>query len=508
MISQMLQALVKHYDIGKDSKQNDFVGVLSPHPFTVCALLRVFGRGIESIPSKQDWERRPIHYTYAPLQSTRCAPLMEGSPIEHVRNASLFPDTLTPDTRNFVGHRATEMALTTLSYGMNRQVREPWQWMFGNLAEGGEYLCVLEYRYDDAYDMRPRFCDRELASPGKVIKGRRVPKTLATYCYKTADDRPSIAVKYAELNDILIKDPRKFSLVQDDVFHIDVATEKAIAQLFVDAMNLLDRDTKMIARSMDARPMPEEIRALYTKSLWNGTMFIAHPVPVFLTTWRELKEWTIVMFDSDPNALPRLQLLQAIHFMQVSDEIEERRKELKKEVKLLEKAKMHQQKKESKARKEEKQKLATRRTSFGALHSMAIHRFGLPQRIRRRSLPAGMASPPCPVRQPSKPEHFKEHAEVGILLKVLDLQPEPPSSTLQEGARQPIQEITAIKPEHAMQSVELRRTDSPQQQNVRSPTMFHSPEQSLEEVFSSRFPVRTLPRNAGEVLRKGKIGAG
>ena len=69
----------------KDAEHKDYVGVLSPNPLVVCAILRVFGRGIEAIPSRADWERNPTAYPYAPLQSHEARWLMGVScPVNHL----------------------------------------------------------------------------------------------------------------------------------------------------------------------------------------------------------------------------------------------------------------------------------------------------------------------------------------------------------------------------------------------------------------------------------------
>jgi hypothetical protein len=121
----MLQALSKTYDIGKNPNHKDFVGVLSPHPYTICAVLHVFGRGIELLPSRPDLERRPG--PSSPLRAEKCASLMRKSPVEYVRTARTHPVSLAANTNFVVDHTVCDEAVRTISYAMNKQLREPWE---------------------------------------------------------------------------------------------------------------------------------------------------------------------------------------------------------------------------------------------------------------------------------------------------------------------------------------------------------------------------------------------
>jgi hypothetical protein len=139
----MLQALVLHSDLGQNPHLKDFVGVLSSRPLIICASLRVFGRGIESLPLTGDWEHMLSKFAHMPLRSLECVSLMEVWPVNYVRNVELNPDSLSAHTDFFIDHTMPNEALRVISYGMNKQTSEPWQWYFGSLDEGCEYLCIL-----------------------------------------------------------------------------------------------------------------------------------------------------------------------------------------------------------------------------------------------------------------------------------------------------------------------------------------------------------------------------
>ena len=144
----MLQALAMHYDVGRSTRR-DLVGVASSNPYTICTLLRVFGRGIEVLPSKPDWEENPVRHT--PLPISACEPIVKAAPVNYIRDAKLLPGTLTANTRFFIDHAAPDEALTRIVYSINKQMIEPWEWLFGNLEPGCEYLCILDYSFDSEY---------------------------------------------------------------------------------------------------------------------------------------------------------------------------------------------------------------------------------------------------------------------------------------------------------------------------------------------------------------------
>jgi hypothetical protein len=123
---QMLQALALHSDIGKRPELQDFVGILSSHPYAICATLRVFGRGVESLPSRGDNEKL-TSFSCLPLQNSDCEPLMAGSPVDYVRDAAIRSDSLSAKTSYFIDHTVPKQALQTLVFGMNKQTRRSWQ---------------------------------------------------------------------------------------------------------------------------------------------------------------------------------------------------------------------------------------------------------------------------------------------------------------------------------------------------------------------------------------------
>ncbi|KAF2024564.1 hypothetical protein EK21DRAFT_78419, partial [Setomelanomma holmii] len=154
--TKMLRAYVNYCTLGGNSHGRNLVGVLSPHPHTICAVLRVFGRGIEVLPSKPEWERRPFDYPHAPLRGSICRSIMQASPIGRIRDANIDVSGASAYTKLHVDTTLAIEELEKIRYSMNKQMRAPWEWLFGDLADGCEYLCILEYRPDPDYRARPR----------------------------------------------------------------------------------------------------------------------------------------------------------------------------------------------------------------------------------------------------------------------------------------------------------------------------------------------------------------
>jgi hypothetical protein len=156
----MLQALVKHYNLGQNPQLRDQVGVLSSHPYTICAVLRVFARGSGSLMSMEP----PLDPTDMPLRGQQCVDILSSSPVEYVCTARVQPYSLSAFTNSFVDHNEPEQALNAISHGMEMETMQPWHWYFADLAEGCEYLCILEYRFDPQYDMLRLRVDPGLAT--------------------------------------------------------------------------------------------------------------------------------------------------------------------------------------------------------------------------------------------------------------------------------------------------------------------------------------------------------
>ncbi|KAL5115083.1 hypothetical protein ACEQ8H_006998 [Pleosporales sp. CAS-2024a] len=153
MATRMLQTLVQHYKIGRDPRRQDHIGVLSSHPYMISAVLRVFGRGIEALPMRRV-EHLSTCDVHIPLPTDDCVGILFSSPVDYVRHARLLRDSLSAFTEFFVDHSVPDgpdQSLQKMCNTMSTRFQTPWNWYFGNLDEGCEYLCVLQYRHEPEY---------------------------------------------------------------------------------------------------------------------------------------------------------------------------------------------------------------------------------------------------------------------------------------------------------------------------------------------------------------------
>jgi hypothetical protein len=513
----MLQALVRHYDIGKSDDSKDFVGVLSSHPFTVCAVLRVFGRGVEAIPSRADWVQTPTEYAYAPLQNLHCAPLMAASPIDYVRTAEVHLGSLSAGTQFFVDHRVPQDALRTLSYGMNKQVGEPWQWMFGDLGEGAEYLCVLEYRFDPFYDMRPRLCDRELASPCRTFKSRQLLKPRTKYRQKKEKEISLHSpVDYAHLNDFLETYPSRVFLDANTVLGKLTPEEKVMAHHVILARELLVRDRRLVNDCMNAKRIPVDIPALYSRKFRTASTWTHHPVPEYVSNWWELGEWVRDVFFDDQNAHLRLQILQAVHYEEVLREFAQKRKILEKEAESKQLEEKERLVEAQQKRTNEGESRLTQQLPVRTLQTMTMGRMGFSHVWQATCIPGAKAKalpprPTTPTPTPTTPRPIQDQSEPPTkeitLLTAIASQAELANNPLVGSAIRCTQRIAGSRPTYAALAIRPRRPSPSRRRNLPTPRLFRTPEPSLEDVFLSRYPGRMLPRNAGDILRRGKMGS-
>jgi hypothetical protein len=134
----LLEALAAHYNIGKRPDVRDVVGVLSSHPFTICAVLRVFGQGIEHSSLRRDSGFGAVHVSGPMLERSQCAALLKSAPVERVRTAKMHAETSSAFTGFYVEHTEPERARQEVCAKVGGS-----EGYFRELQEGHEYLCVV-----------------------------------------------------------------------------------------------------------------------------------------------------------------------------------------------------------------------------------------------------------------------------------------------------------------------------------------------------------------------------
>ncbi|KAG9194425.1 hypothetical protein G6011_04460 [Alternaria panax] len=312
--TKMLQVLAMHYNVGR-STQRDLVGVATSNPYTVCTVLRVFGRGIEVLPSKTEWETNPVRHM--PLPSSACEPIIKAAPVNYIRNVKMLPGKLTANTRFFVDHTAPDEALKRILYSMNKQVTEPWEWLFGHLGPGYEYVCVLEYSLNLEYKMDSALCgDWKIpnGTPSKQETPHPVRKSFRMSSTGRSEQSPSL-IRYGEIDRYLFEVPRSCLLDRKLGNRVHAFLHGSTRKLIFEAKELI-ANTLMLPTIMSAKQIPHDLRRVYQSS----NMYF--PLSEQVQTWSEFTEYAYGIFEGDINVTARLLILQAIHFKELRDNYE------------------------------------------------------------------------------------------------------------------------------------------------------------------------------------------
>lgn len=127
MYFQILRALFAQNTISRQTPKKDLVGVLSANPYTIAAILRVFGQGLEN-----SWDSL--------VGKEGLDSILERSPVEYVRNAKYRPGSISAFTGFWVDHGGVEGAMRTLEERGVHWIYEG----FKGLQEGCEFVAVVE----------------------------------------------------------------------------------------------------------------------------------------------------------------------------------------------------------------------------------------------------------------------------------------------------------------------------------------------------------------------------
>ncbi|CAE7199445.1 hypothetical protein PTTW11_08461 [Pyrenophora teres f. teres] len=317
--TRMLKVLTKHYDIGKLDSQTDYVGVVSAHPYTICAVLRVFGRGIENLPSKPDWEKRwESVVPLVPFPTPVCEYIMGTAPFKYLNTATILPGTLTARTNFYLDSRVSKEAVERIVHSMNRQIVEPWEWLFGSLEQGCEYVCGLDYRYDPKYNLVPKTCDA-LDSKGNLVDDGAVnssESSLSRHTDATTHfDDSSPSIPYADIDRYLFDVP--FRCVLEPYLsraHANLVGTKR--KRIHEAKELIAEQRSMLSVIMGGKQIPPCLREAYRAKTKK------YPLPEHMKSWAAFTEYMYECFPTDINVTARVLILQAIHFKELLDKHE------------------------------------------------------------------------------------------------------------------------------------------------------------------------------------------
>ncbi|KAF2690527.1 hypothetical protein K458DRAFT_427247 [Lentithecium fluviatile CBS 122367] len=293
--TRMLRALVEHYDIGRATlPTKDHVGILSPHPYAILTVLRVFGRGVEVLPSRPDWVDDPKGFAHVPLARAACLPLLQESPVPHLRNARPSRTSLTAYTRSWIDHTESRKALKRIM-----------------LDDGCEYLCVLEYKWDSQYDYKPQ-------PPGPCALATRELPDRPVHTTQLVPREPghfALPVRYVQLDQALSERPeyirrnpgRDLEVSGAVLYEFDTG-------IYAAAQEVLKTNLEGVIASMDPKWLPSELHSAY----------VARGLYGHFTRWCDLKEWLRRTDESDEeferNLWVRVPILQAVHFLELSQQ--------------------------------------------------------------------------------------------------------------------------------------------------------------------------------------------
>ncbi|EDU42246.1 predicted protein [Pyrenophora tritici-repentis Pt-1C-BFP] len=317
--TRMLRVLTEHYDIGKLASQTDYVGVISAHPYAICTVLRVFGRGIERLPSKPDWEKRwediaPL----TPFPTPVCVYIMGTAPLKYLNTAKVLPGTLSARTNFYLDSRVAKEAVERIVHSMNRQIVEPWEWLFGNLEQGCEYVCGLSYRYDPEYTLVPKTCNALRSNRNHDDEGGVNTSTSSSSTYtdaRTFFGDPSPSIPYADIDSYLFDVPFR-CILEPSLSRVHANLVGTKRKRIHEAKELIAKQRSMLSIIMGGKPIPPCLREAYQVKTRR------YPLPDHIKSWAAFTEYMFECFPNDINVTPRVLILQAIHFQELLDEHE------------------------------------------------------------------------------------------------------------------------------------------------------------------------------------------
>ena len=341
---QMLKALTEHYDVGRLATQTDTIGVISVHPYTICAVLRVFGRGIEHLPSKPDWMKMSAEHLHTPFSTPRCALLMKTAPVKYLNTAIVFPGTLIARTNFYLDFRVARQAMQRIVYSMNKQVPEPWEWLFGSLEQGCEYVCVLDYRDDPHYTLTPRTCGRWPDFNGSLVgDGVADSSTASSYAYRDSamsSNSSSNFIPYPAIDRYLLDVPFR-CILEPSLSRTHATLFGSKRKRIHHAKELIAKHRSMIPIIMGAKSIPVCLRRVYQAQK------MRYPLPGHMKDWTAFTEYMYECYPNDINVTARVIILQAIHFQELLDEHERVRQKAGEKMMKDEKMKKKEEKKKS-----------------------------------------------------------------------------------------------------------------------------------------------------------------
>jgi hypothetical protein len=179
-------------------------------------------------------------------------------------------------------------------------------------------MCVLRYRFDPDYSMRPQICEEAAVGP-----------TPATSQATTTLHDPQPPVDYAQLNKFLVGNPVG-EFTDPNLWQTSLETDERMAECLFTAEGTLMSAPNLVSSVMDGKRVPPSLPPLYSRTVLvtdqHGAYYLTFTPTVLVSTWLEMKEWAEEIWDGVDVGTP-LKLPQAVHFGVLAAEYETMREE-------------------------------------------------------------------------------------------------------------------------------------------------------------------------------------
>jgi hypothetical protein len=233
----------------------------------------------------------------------------------------MLPGKLIANTRFFIDHAAPDEALERIIHSMNKQVPEPWEWSFGHLRPGYEYVCMLDCSFDLEYKLDSVLCG-ELAISNET-QSKEEASNPAKKSFRVGRSRPSeqtSSLRYAEIDRYLLEVPGSCVLNLKLSNRAHASLYGSIRKLIFEAKELI-ANTLMLSTIMGAKQIPDDLRKAYQST---NLYFL---LPEQVQTWTDFVEYAYDIFEQDINVAARMLILQAIHFQELWENHEKSQRE-------------------------------------------------------------------------------------------------------------------------------------------------------------------------------------
>jgi hypothetical protein len=389
----------------------------------------------------------------------------------------MSPGKLIADTDFFIDHAVPDRALERVVHGMNQQVPQPWEWLFGHLEQGCEYVCILEYSFDPEYKMIPVLHDEATISNGTQPSddaSNPAIKSLRVAFGSRPAEQTSSSIRYAEIDRYLLEVPESCNLNPKLSNRAHASLFGSMRKLIFEARELI-ANTFMLATIMGAKQIPDDLRKGYQSAN------LPFPLPDRVRTWIQFTGYAYGIFEQDTNVAARMLILQAIHFQELRDNHEKSQRErVKKDSELVKERRIREKDLSAKSAKQEP-------ASTLAVDFCQNKDETLPAKPKRRPRLTPITSP----RTPLAPKPQKPSGTVEIIAKTPVSAPKPRSSPMLSSIGNSFRRLRVSNPQRSLSDAQPRGSIPMTKASNNMPA---TPEQTPPRRHSFKSTVRATSR--------------